>query len=299
MNPYFTDYSEYIARFFPGRKVQKISVNAGFSCPNRDGRIGTGGCIYCNNASFTPSYCFSGASVADQLESGKQFFSRKYKDMQYIAYLQSYTNTYSDCARSLRNVYEEAVQVPDVVALAVGTRPDCFGEEDAEILAEFNRRLPVFVEFGVETMRDSTLSLIHRGHTAADSERAIRLAASKGLHVGAHLIAGFPGEPADEILQSLQKVCALPIESVKIHHLQVLAGTQLQKLMDRGELNIHSYTVEEYLDLCVRMVRIVPHEIAIERFLASAPPAMVLSPKWGLKNYEFTNLLINRLKDLK
>lgn len=295
MNPFFTDYSEYIARFFPGRKVQKISVNAGFSCPNRDGRIGTGGCIYCNNASFTPSYCFSGASVREQLETGKRFFARKYKDMQYIAYLQSYTNTYISGARSLNAVLEEAVGVPDVVAVALGTRPDCFDRDIADLLAAFNRRMPVFVEFGVETMRDPTLSLIHRGHTSADSVRAIRLAASRGLHVGVHLIAGLPGEPPDEILRSLGRVCSLPIESVKIHHLQVLAGTRLQTLLERGELETHHYTVEDYLDLCVRMVGVVPPHIAIERFLASAPSAMVLSPKWGLKNYEFTNLLLNRL----
>lgn len=299
MNPYYTDYAEYLSRFFPGRKVQKISVNAGMGCPNRDGRIGTGGCIYCNNASFTPGYCFGQASIASQLEAGKLFFSRKYPNMQYIAYFQSFTNTYSDDPRRLREVYREAVEVNDVVGLAVGTRPDCFDGVTAGLLGELNRELPVFVEFGVETMRDDTLGLINRGHSSRDSEDAVRRAAGAGLHVGVHLIAGLPGEPHDEVIRSLERVCSLPVESVKIHHLQVLRSTPLCGMVERGEIEVTPFGLDEYLDLCVRMVETVPRGIAIERFLASAPPAEVVIPKWGIKNYEFVNLLHKRLAKMQ
>lgn len=295
MNPYFTDYSEYLRRFYGDVKVQKISVNTGMNCPNRDGRIGRGGCIYCNNASFTPGYCFENNSVSMQLEAGKNFFSRKYKDMKYIAYFQSFTNTYVENPELLKDYYEEALAVSDIVGIAVGTRPDCFDDTTARILGEFNQRVPVFVEFGVETMRDDTLRLINRGHTGRDSLHAISLAAEYGLHPGVHLIAGLPGEAHDEVLRSLDSVCTAPVESIKIHHLQVLTGTLLARMIDRGEIKVEPFNLEEYLSLCEKIVERIPEGIAIERFLASAPPSMVISPKWGLKNYEFSNKLMQRL----
>jgi radical SAM protein (TIGR01212 family) len=294
----FLGYSDYISRFFHGRKIQKISVNAGMSCPNRDGRIGVGGCIYCNNSSFTPAYCFEAASVTEQLLSGKKFFGKKYSNMQYIAYFQSFTNTYLGDIEKLEAIYREAAGVKDVVGIAVGTRPDCFDDKTVALLAELNRTLPVFVEFGVESMLDNTLRVINRGHTSADTISAITRAADAGLHVGVHLIASLPGEPKDEVLRSLEKLCALPIESVKIHQLQVLRNTALSDMIDRGEIAIEPFTLDEYLELCVKIVKTVPKHIAIERFLASAPPDMVIQPKWGLKNYQFTNLLNEKLKRL-
>jgi hypothetical protein len=188
--------------------------------------------------------------------------------------------------------------VEDVVGIAVGTRPDCFDDKTVVLLAELNRTLPVFVEFGVESMLDNTLRVINRGHTSADTISAITRAADAGLHVGVHLIAGLPGEPKDEVLRSLEKLCALPIESVKVHQLQVLRNTALSDLIDRGEIAIEPFTLDEYLELCVKIVQTVPKHIAIERFLASAPPDMVIQPKWGLKNYQFTNLLNEKLKRL-
>lgn len=297
MNPFYTDYSEYLGRFFPGRKVQKISVNIGSGCPNRDGTIGRGGCIYCNNTSFTPAYCFSDKSVAEQIDEGKRFFGRKYPDMDYLAYFQSYTNTYRLRPEELRKIYAEALSCERIAGIIVGTRPDCLPDEVICMLSDLNKTAPVFVELGVESMHDRTLSLINRGHTADASTDAITRLASAGIHTGVHLIAGLPGENDEDVMESVKRICTLPVESIKMHHLQVLRGTSLHRMWEKGEISVRTYTVGEYLDLCVRVIETVPRSIAIERFLASAPPGLVVSPRWGLKNHEFTNLLINKLKN--
>lgn len=299
MNPYFTDYSEYISRFFPGQKVQKISVNTGAGCPNRDGTMGRGGCIYCNNRSFTPAYCFGASTVKEQIESGKQFFGRKYRDMKFIAYFQSYTNTHNANIHKLKEIYEDAIDTDGVVGIAIGTRPDCLPDTVVSLLGEINARCPVFIELGVETLCDETLRTINRGHNAEVTRRAIRMLAEAGLHVGVHLIAGLPGENEERILKTIDDICTLPIESIKLHHLQVLKDTPLHDMLEAGKLEIFGYSIEDYTDLCVKIIKRVPRSIAIERFLASSPPDMVVSPKWSLKNYEFTNMLLNRLRQQK
>ncbi len=296
MNPFYKDYSEYIAEIFPDFKVQKLSVNTSRSCPNRDGTLGTGGCIYCNNRSFTPRYCFSGSSVANQLRDGKRFFARKYPEMRYIAYFQSFSSTYGE---GLRQDLADAVSVDGICGIVVGARPDCLGPEVIEILKEYGRSLPVFVEIGVESLHDNTLRLINRGHDAATAIRAIRNCADAGLHVGVHLIAGLPGETDEMILDTVRRTCDLPIGSLKMHQLQVLKDTPLAAMTESGEVAVTGYSLEDYLTLCVRIVEAVPRHICIERFLAQAPPDMVISPKWGIKNYEFTNLLLNRLSGLR
>ena len=295
MNEFYTDYAEYMSRFFPG-KVQKISVNLGTGCPNRDGTIGTGGCIYCDNSSFTPAYCREGLSPARQVEAGKAFFARKYPKMRYIVYFQAYTSTYRKSADELRDIYTQALDVDGVVGLAIGTRPDCLPDETLDMLAAINREKPVFVELGVESLDDATLRMVNRGHTAAQSIDAIRRLAAAGLHTGVHLIAGLPGESLDAALNTVERICRTPVESIKIHHLQVLAGTRLHTLWREGKIEIPSFDIDQYLDFCVKVVETVPRHIAIERFLASSPPLKVISPKWGMKNHEFTNLLINKLR---
>ncbi|MDE6717086.1 MAG: TIGR01212 family radical SAM protein [Muribaculaceae bacterium] len=305
MNPFYKDYSQYMSEKFPGIKVQKISINAGFSCPNRDGTIGRGGCIYCDPTSFTPGYCFGNDSVRDQLEAGKRFFARKYPEMKYLAYFQSFTNTFTgkvakgEGERNLRALYEEALTTNDVVGLIIGSRPDCFSSATIDLLAELNRRRPVFVEIGAESSHDGTLRKINRGHTWRQTCETVRRLAGAGLPVGLHLIFGLPGEEEEMMMETVRRVCALPVESLKFHHLQVISGTRLHSAVIAGKLDIHPFGLEEYLDLCVKVVETVPRNIAIERFLASSPPVRVVAPKWGLKNYEFTNLLLNRLKNRK
>ncbi|MDE6006274.1 MAG: TIGR01212 family radical SAM protein [Muribaculaceae bacterium] len=296
MNPFFTDYAEYLNSFFPGEKVQKISVNTGAGCPNRDGTIGSGGCIYCRNDSFTPGYCLKSSSITSQIENGKHFFRRKYREMVFLPYFQSYTGTHGTSGRELRAQYKEALSCSDTVGLIVGTRPDCLPDDIVKMMSELNEKRPLFVELGVETTHDSTLRLINRGHTWHQAEDTIYRLADAGLHVGIHLIAGLPGETEEMMLKTVDKVCSVPIESIKFHHLQVLRGTPLENAIESGTIKIQPWTIDNYLELCVNIIRKVPRSIAIERFVASAPPGMVIMPKWGVKNYEFTNLLINKLK---
>lgn len=292
MNPYYCDYSEYIDRYFPGRKVQKISVNTNHDCPNRDGTLGTGGCIYCNNRSFTPAYCFGTKGIREQLESGKRFFGRKYSDMLYLAYFQSFSSTYGD---GLRKELEEALSVEGIAGVVIGARPDCLGEEVIEVLRDIAARVQVFVEIGVESLNDSTLKLINRGHDSVTAVNGIRRAAEAGLHVGVHLIAGLPGENDDMALDTLRRICELPVESIKLHQLQVLKGSTLAGQLECGEITVEPYTYWGYLDFCVKAVEIIPRTVAIDRFLSQAPPGMVVMPKWGIKNHEFTDQLLKQL----
>lgn len=295
----FKSFSDYMQEVFPGIKVQKLSIDAGFTCPNRDGSIGTGGCIYCSNASFTPRYCNPADSVVAQLEKGKQFFSRKYPGMKYLAYFQSYTNTFGRSSADLLAMYRAASEVEDVVGVIIGTRPDCLPDDLVEGLSILNENTPVIVEIGAETSFDSTLRLINRNHTWEQVEDAVNRLHSKSIRCGLHLIAGLPGESHSDVLTSVKKACALSIDSIKMHQLQVIKDTILHRKMMSGEIDVDPYSLEEYLDLCVEIVNVVPSHICIERFLSSSPPEMVVAPKWGLKNYQFVNLLVGKLHSIQ
>ncbi len=280
---------------FPGIKVQKLSIDAGFSCPNRDGSIGLGGCIYCNNASFTPSYCSPADPIEVQIEKGKEFFKRKYPEMKYLAYFQSYTNTFGRSADELFSMYNKAAEIEDIVGIIIGTRPDCLPDELLDKLAILNSKKPVIVEIGAETSSDSTLRLINRNHTWQDVEDAVFRLHNRGIRTGLHLIAGLPGESEEQVLATVRKACSLPIDSIKMHQLQIVEGTPLLRKWQSGEIEVQPFSLEDYLDLCVKIVNVVPQHICIERFLSSSPPEMVVAPKWGLKNYQFTNLLKKKL----
>lgn len=275
-----------------GCKVQKISVNAGMTCPNRDGTLGTGGCTFCNNQTFNPAYCRTEKSVTQQLEEGKQFFARKYPAMKYLAYFQAYTNTYAELDR-LVSLYEEALRVPDVVGLVIGTRPDCMPDNLLDYLEELNRRTFLIVEYGVESANDETLLRINRGHTFRQSCEAIRRTAERGIRVGAHVILGFPWEPFDELMRQAEEIGRLPLTTLKLHQLQIIRGTQLAR-----EYAEHPWavpTAEEYIDLVLHYIGRLPYGLVMERFVSQSPPEMVIAPQWGLKNHEFANLLRNRM----
>lgn len=275
-----------------GCKVQKISVNAGMTCPNRDGTLGTGGCTFCNNQTFNPAYCRTEKSVTQQLEEGKQFFARKYPSMKYLAYFQAYTNTYAELDR-LVSLYEEALCVPDVVGLVIGTRPDCMPDNLLDYLEELNRRTFLIVEYGVESANDETLLRINRGHTFRQSCEAIRRTAERGIRVGAHVILGFPWEPFDELMRQAEEIGRLPLTTLKLHQLQIIRGTQLAR-----EYAEHPWavpTAEEYIDLVLHYISRLPYGLVMERFVSQSPPEMVIAPQWGLKNHEFANLLRNRM----
>lgn len=275
-----------------GCKVQKISVNAGMTCPNRDGTLGTGGCTFCNNQTFNPAYCRTEKTVAQQLEEGKQFFARKYPTMKYLAYFQAYTNTYAELDR-LKMLYEEALCVPDVVGLVIGTRPDCMPDELLDYLEDLNGRTFLIVEYGVESASDETLLRISRGHTFSQSVEAICRTASRGIRVGAHVILGFPWEPFEELMRQAEEIGKLPLTTLKLHQLQIIRGTQLAREYDAHPWPVP--TAEEYIDLVLRYISHLPSSLVMERFVSQSPPEMVIAPQWGLKNHEFANLLRNRM----
>lgn len=293
MEQYYNDFGTWIRKQLPFR-VQKISIDAGFTCPNRDGKIGVGGCIFCDNKSFNPSYCSHRKSITEQLEDGKHFFAKKYPDMKYLAYFQAYTNTY-DKVDKLKLLYEEALQVKDVVGIVIGTRPDCVSSELLDYLEELNKRTFLIVEYGIESCNDETLHYINRGHNFACTRKAIEKTAERNIYVGGHVIMGLPGEDASESLRQAPIISSLPLTMLKIHQMQIIKGTRLAKIYK--EKPFHLYTVEEYIDLIIKYIRLLRRDLVLERFVTQSPSEMLVAPKWGLKNYEFTNLLNKRLRE--
>lgn len=296
MDLYYNDFGTWIRKRFPNFRVQKISIDAGFSCPNRDGRISSGGCIYCDNRTFNPSYCDRKKTITEQLEEGKAFFSRKYPEMKYLAYFQAYTNTYAQVA-DLRHMYEEALSVADVVGIVIGTRPDCMSDELLDYLEDLNCRTFLLVEYGIESANDDTLRRINRGHDFACCRDAVERTHARGILTGGHIIIGLPGEDANESLRQAPIISSLPLDILKIHQMQVIKGTKLAQ--EYVTHPFHIYTVEEYIDVIVRYISLLRNDLVLERFVSQAPKELLVAPKWGLKNYEFTHLLNNRLKALR
>ena len=290
--PYYYDYGTWIRHRFPFR-VQKISVDAGFTCPNRDGRLSTGGCIYCDNRTFNPAYCQRQDSITRQLEAGKQFFARKYPTMKYLAYFQAYTNTYA-AIDHLKALYEEALMVEDIVGIVIGTRPDCVSDELLDYLEVLNRRCFLIVEYGVESANDETLQRINRGHTFEQSRQAIMKTHERGILTGAHIILGLPGEDAEENLRQAPVISSLPIDILKIHQMQIIRGTRLAEAFERAPF--HIYDIDEYIRLIANYIQRLRKDLVLERFVSQSPKQLLVAPQWGLKNHEFTDLLNNYLK---
>lgn len=288
---HYNDFGSWIRKRFPFR-VQKISIDAGFSCPNRDGKLSSGGCTFCDNRTFNPSYCSSKKTITEQLEDGKRFFARKYPEMKYLAYFQAYTNTYGS-VESLRKKYEEALAVEDVVGIVIGTRPDCVNEELLDYLEDLNKRTFLMVEYGIESANDDTLRRINRGHDFACSRNAVERTHARGILTGGHVILGLPGEDAAESLRQAPVISSLPLDVLKIHQMQIIRGTRLAEEFAREPF--HVYTVEEYIDLVIRYIRLLRSDLVLERFVSQSPKELLIAPHWGLKNYEFTNLLNNKL----
>ncbi len=291
---FYKDYSHWIREQFPFR-VQKISVDAAFSCPNRDGRLSLGGCTFCDNNTFNPSYCDRGKSITQQLEEGKAFFAKKYPEMKYLAYFQAYSNTYAPL-EELKRKYEEALAVDDVVGLVIGTRPDCVSDEALDYLQQLNQHTFLIVEYGIESANDNTLRRINRGHTFDCSRQAIIKAHQRGIITCGHIILGLPGEDEEEMLHQASTISQLPLDIIKLHQLQIIKGTPLAKEYEAHPF--HVFSAEEYVNLVIRYVSQLRNDLVLERFVSQSPPNMVIAPKWGLKNHEFTDLLNKRIREL-
>ena len=292
----YNDFPTFLRKYFP-YKVQKISLNAGFTCPNRDGTKGWGGCTYCNNQTFNPDYCRTEKSVAPQLEEGKCFFAHKYPDMKYLAYFQAYTNTYAEL-EGLKRKYEEALQVDGVVGLVIGTRPDCMPEDLLRYLEELNKHTFLMVEYGIESASDETLRRINRGHTYADTVEAVQRTAACGILTGGHIILGLPGETHDTMVAQAGMLSELPLSTLKIHQLQLIRGTRMAHEYEENPTGFHLFReVDEYIDLVIDYVEHLHPDLVLERFVSQSHKELLIAPDWGLKNYEFVTRLQKRMKE--
>ena len=291
----YNDLSAYLSECFPF-KVQKISLNAGFTCPNRDGTVGYGGCTYCNNQTFNPAYCKTEKTVTEQLEEGKLFFARKYPDMKFLAYFQAYTNTYAEL-EELKRKYEEALSVPNVVGIVIGTRPDCMPDTLLDYLEELNQRTFLLVEYGVESTDNDTLKRINRGHTFEVAEEAIRKTAARGIRVGAHIILGLPGEELSSLIKQAGLLSALPLTTLKLHQLQLIKGTRMAAEYYEHPEEFHLYSADEYIDLVIDYVEHLRPDMVLERFVSQSPKELLIAPDWGLKNHEFTDKVKKRMRE--
>ena len=294
MNRY-TQLSDFFAQFFP-HKVQKISIHAGFTCPNRDGSKGSGGCTYCNNQTFSPDYCHTEESITAQLNKGIAFFGKKYPNMKYLAYFQAYTNTYAE-REVLIKKYEEALRVPGVVGIIIGTRPDCMPDALLDYLRELSKRTFVMVEYGVESTNDRTLQYINRGHDWACSRQTIERTAARGIITGAHMILGLPGESREEIIEHARQLSLLPIQTIKLHQLQIIRHTRMAKQLFEEPERFHLFDVDEYIDLAIDFIQYLRKDIVVERFISQSPKELLIAPDWGLKNYQFTAKVHKRLAE--
>lgn len=292
----YNSFVGYFKRKY-GERLQKIVLDAGFTCPNRDGKVGRGGCTYCDNAAFHPSYSTAGKSLHQQLDEGIEFHKVRYRTTEhYLAYFQSFSNTYAPLER-LKELYEEALAHPQVVGLVIGTRPDCVDEQKLDYLAELAKSHVVIVEYGIESCYDSTLARINRGHDFETARRAVHMTAERGIDVGVHFILGLPGETKEMMLDACSMINDLPIRSVKFHQLQIVKGTRMEKEFAECPEDFEKFSLDEYLDFFVDILERLRPMLSIERFVGEVPPRFVNETPWGLiRNVELLRLLDRRLE---
>ena len=290
-------YSNYFKREF-GERVQKVSIDAGFTCPNRDGTLATGGCTYCNNRAFNPSYCTPEKTVTQQILEGIAFHKKRYRRAnKYLAYFQAYSNTY-DSLEKLQELYNEALSVPGVAGLVIGTRPDCVDEEKLDYFSELAKKTFLTIEYGIESCYNKTLEKINRRHSFEQSVEAIEATSGRGIRTGGHLIFGLPGESREEMLNEAAILSHLSLQNVKFHQLQIIKETRMaaQYREDPGSFNF--FTWEEYLDFMVSFLERLNPAFVVERITGEAPPRFLAGPRWGLKRTDqILNLFEEKLEE--
>jgi radical SAM protein (TIGR01212 family) len=293
----YNSYSRYFRELF-GERIQKVAVNGGFTCPNRDGSISVGGCSFCNSAAFSPSYCTPQKSIAQQVAEGIEFHRRRYpKAERYLAYFQTHSNTYAPLEK-LKRLYEEALSCEGIIGLVIGTRPDCVDEEKLDYLQELAKDHVVIVEYGIESCYDETLKRINRGHDFETARRAVEMTAERGIDVGVHFILGLPGESRQMRLASCELINRLPIRSVKFHQLQIVKGTRMEQEYAEKPEDFERFSLDEYIDFFVDMLERLRPDLSIERFVGEVPPRFVNETPWGLiRNVEILRLLDRRLEE--
>ncbi|PKL52222.1 MAG: TIGR01212 family radical SAM protein [Nitrospira bacterium HGW-Nitrospira-1] len=266
-----------------GFTVYKVNVDAGFTCPNRDGTLGLSGCIYCNNDSFRPNSCKPALSLGEQISNGITYIRKRYKANKFIVYFQPYTNTYAPL-ETLRELYTEALRQPDVIGLAIGTRPDAIDEEKIRMFEEFAARRFILLEYGLQSIYDKSLAFINRGHDYAAFLRAVDMTKDRGIHIGAHIIAGFPTETREEMLAMAEEISSLPIGFLKVHQLQVIKDTPLADMYRKKPF--HTFAYEEYLDFIVDFIERTSPGVVFQRLFATAPGSILIAPDWGRNRHQ-------------
>jgi radical SAM protein (TIGR01212 family) len=282
MSTRFNAFGPYLRKKF-GTIVYKVNVDAGFTCPNRDGTVGTTGCIYCNNDSFRPSECRTGNSIREQIRKGISYLSMRYKAQKFLVYFQPFTNTYAPVGE-LEKLYREALAEPSIVGLAIGTRPDCVDREKIEMIESLAKQKFMLIEYGIQSIHDKSLEYILRGHDYQSFLDAIKLTANRGIHIGAHIIAGIPSETREETLSMADELSGLPIRFLKIHQLQIIKNTVLAAQYEREAF--HTFDYEEYLDFVVDFIERLSPDIVLQRLFATAPDDILIAPQWGRTRHQ-------------
>lgn len=292
---YYNEFGTYLRRIF-GCKVQKITLDGGFTCPNRDGTKGWGGCTYCNNQTFNPAYCHRHRPVHEQMQEGIAFFSHKYPEMRYLAYFQAYTNTYASLGH-LKQLYEEALQVDGCVGVVIGTRPDCMPDELLDYLQQLSKQTFVLVEYGIESVNDATLRRINRGHDYAMAVDAVERTSARDIPVGAHIILGLPGEDKAELMHQAVELSRLPLTTLKLHQLQLIRGTRMASEYAGSPGEFHLFSLNEYVETVVDYVERLRPSLVLERFASQSPKELLIAPDWGLKNHELVEKVKRRMRE--
>ena len=294
----FNAYPDYFRRLY-GSRVQKLSIDAGFTCPNRDGSKGLGGCTYCNNDAFNPSYCKPEKSVTQQIEEGISFHKNRYRRAdKYLAYFQAYSNTYAPLG-TLKKLYEEALSYPGVIGLVIGTRPDCIDDEKLQYFKVLSGRYYVALEYGIESCYEKTLERINRGHTFEEAEKIVRATAALGINTGAHFILGLPGESREEMLAETAIISRLPLSTVKFHQLQIIKGMAMEKEYREKPEDFQLFTWDEYLGFFIEFLERLNPSIVVERFTGEAPPRFLASPGFEKRRTDqIMKLIEKRMEEL-
>jgi len=294
----FNAYSNYFRKIY-GARVQKVSIDAGFTCPNRDGSKGSGGCTYCNNDAFNPSYCEPLKSISQQISEGIEFHKWRYSEaVSYLAYFQAFSNTYAPLER-LKSLYEEALAYPGVIGLIIGTRPDCIDDEKLAYLKMLSEKNYIAVEYGIESCYNKTLVRINRGHTFEEAVAAVHKTASLGINTGAHFIFGLPGESREEMLKQAEIISSLPLKTVKFHQLQIIKGTAMEKEFRSNPSDFKLFSWDEYLEFFISFIERMNPDIVIERFTGEAPLRFLTGEGWGKKRTDqIVSLVEKRMEEL-
>lgn len=297
-NRRFNAYSNYFKRTF-GERVQKVTIDAGFTCPNRDGSKGIGGCSYCNNDAFNPSYCTPDKSITQQINEGIEFHEKRYRRAnKFLAYFQAYSNTYAPLDK-LKKIYNEALSIPEIAGLVIGTRPDCIDDEKLEYFRELSEKYYVIIEYGIESCNNATLKRINRGHTFEESVETLKKTKQYGLKTGAHFIFGLPGESKEDILNQAKLISSLPLDTVKFHQLQIIKGTAFEKEYKEHPENFNFFELPGYIDFFIQFLERLNPEFVVERFAGEVPPRFLAGPGWGLiRNDQILNKFEKRLEEL-